>query len=118
VHRSQQAIDLVARLLVDPGDTVVLEEPHYTGFSFCLVAVGARLAYVPVDEQGLRTDALVPVADARGSRASRKRGVGVYPAAPFRARPPAHAELLLGYAALRASCAKRSTRWPELPTGE
>jgi GntR family transcriptional regulator/MocR family aminotransferase len=32
--------------------------------------------------------------------ACRERGVGVYPAAPFYARPPAHAELLLGYAAL------------------
>ncbi|HSJ99543.1 MAG TPA: aminotransferase class I/II-fold pyridoxal phosphate-dependent enzyme, partial [Myxococcota bacterium] len=33
--------------------------------------------------------------------ACRARGVGVYPAAPFYARPPARAELLLGYAALR-----------------
>ena len=32
--------------------------------------------------------------------ACRRRGVGVYPAAPFYARPPAHTELLLGYAAL------------------
>jgi DNA-binding transcriptional MocR family regulator len=32
--------------------------------------------------------------------ACRVRGVGVYPAAPFYARPPARAELLLGYAAL------------------
>ena len=30
----------------------------------------------------------------------RQRGVGIYPAAPFYAEPPAHAELLLGYAAL------------------
>jgi DNA-binding transcriptional MocR family regulator len=32
--------------------------------------------------------------------ACRRRGVGVYPAARFYAKPPAHAELLLGYAAL------------------
>jgi len=39
--------------------------------------------------------------DARRLRdACRRRGVGVYPAAHFYARPPAHAELLLGYAAL------------------
>ena len=65
VHGSQQAIDLTARLLIDPGDRVVLEEPHYTGFSFCLNAVGAELVNVPVDEQGLRTDELAAIADAR-----------------------------------------------------
>ena len=37
---------------------------------------------------------------ARLRAACRERGVGVYPAAPFYARPPAHAELLLGYASL------------------
>ena len=46
------------RLLVDPGDLVVLEEPHYTGFSFCLTALGAEVAFVPADEQGLRVDDL------------------------------------------------------------
>jgi GntR family transcriptional regulator/MocR family aminotransferase len=58
VQGSQQAIDLCARLLVDPGDTVVLEEPHYTGFSFCLAAVGARVEHVPVDEDGMRVERL------------------------------------------------------------
>lgn len=65
VHGSQQAVDLTARLLVDPGDPVVLEEPHYTGFSFCLHAAGARLIHVPVDDQGLRTAELENVEDAR-----------------------------------------------------
>jgi GntR family transcriptional regulator/MocR family aminotransferase len=65
VTGSQQAIDLVTRLLVDPGDTVVLEEPHYTGFSFCLSALGAKVAFVPADEQGLRVDALDAVGAAR-----------------------------------------------------
>ena len=62
---SQQAIDLATRLLVDPGDTVVLEEPHYTGFSFCTTALGAKTAYVPVDANGLRVDALEQVPAAR-----------------------------------------------------
>jgi GntR family transcriptional regulator/MocR family aminotransferase len=65
VHGSQQAIDLTARLLVDPGDGVVLEEPHYTGFSFCLNAAGAKLLHVPVDDQGLCTDELAAIEDAR-----------------------------------------------------
>jgi GntR family transcriptional regulator / MocR family aminotransferase len=58
VHGSQQGIDLTTRLLVDPGEDVVLEEPHYTGFSFCLAALGAKVTFVPVDEQGLRVDEL------------------------------------------------------------
>src|SRR5262249_56527999 len=49
VHGSQQAIDLALRLLVDPGERVVLEEPHYTGFSLCARAAGAELVSVSVD---------------------------------------------------------------------
>ena len=65
VQGSQQAIDLCVRLLVDPGDTAVLEEPHYTGFSFCLAAAGAAVVSVPCDEQGLRVDELEAVPEAR-----------------------------------------------------
>jgi GntR family transcriptional regulator/MocR family aminotransferase len=65
VQGSQQAIDLCARLLVDPGDRVVLEEPHYTGFSFCFAAAGAELVHVPADEQGLQVEALAALPAAR-----------------------------------------------------
>jgi GntR family transcriptional regulator/MocR family aminotransferase len=65
VQGSQQAIDLTTRLLVDPGASVVLEEPHYTGFSICLRAAGAAIAYVPVDDAGLCTDELERVGPAR-----------------------------------------------------
>lgn len=53
-HGTQQAVDLVARVLVDAGDRVALEEPHYTGFSYVFGAYGATLVPVPVDGQGLR----------------------------------------------------------------
>jgi len=62
---SQQAIDLATRLLLDPGDAVVLEEPHYTGFTFCVTALGAKPVFVPVDEDGLAVDALEDVGAAR-----------------------------------------------------
>jgi GntR family transcriptional regulator/MocR family aminotransferase len=42
--------------------------------------------------------------------ACRERGVGVYPAAPFYARPPARAELLLGYAALTEAAIRQGVR--------
>jgi len=65
VHGSQQAIDLVTRLLVDPGSRVVVEEPHYSGFAFCLRAAGAELVPIPIDAQGLVTAELAPIRDAR-----------------------------------------------------
>jgi GntR family transcriptional regulator/MocR family aminotransferase len=55
VNGSQQALDLVIRLLVDPGDPVAIEDPHYDGFCEALRAAGARLRPVPVDGQGLDT---------------------------------------------------------------
>jgi len=61
---TQQAIDLMARLLVEPGDAVVVEDPCYPGARRVFDALGARLLDVPVDEHGLCTD-LLPDTPAR-----------------------------------------------------
>lgn len=53
---SQQALDLVARTLCDPGDVVLVEDPGYLGALQALRAAGARPVGVPVDEHGLRVD--------------------------------------------------------------
>ena len=53
---SQQALDLAARVLIDPGDAAWLEEPGYPGARAALRAAGARLVPVPVDESGLKVD--------------------------------------------------------------
>lgn len=55
---TQQAIDLIARLLVDPGDAVVVEDPCYPGARRVFQALGATMIDVPVDEHGLCTDDL------------------------------------------------------------
>lgn len=55
---SQQGLDLAARVLLDPGDVAVVEEPHYPGVTIPFEAAGARLARTPVDRGGLRTDRL------------------------------------------------------------
>jgi GntR family transcriptional regulator/MocR family aminotransferase len=52
---SQQGFDLAARVLLDPGDVAAVEEPHYPGVTIPFEAAGARLAYVPVDGEGLQT---------------------------------------------------------------
>lgn len=58
VNGAQQALSLIARVLLDPGDEVVLEEPHYFGARRILQVHGANLAGVEVDDEGLRVDLL------------------------------------------------------------
>lgn len=58
VHGSQQAIDLCARVLLDPDDAFVFEDPGYLMARRCFEATGARLLPVPVDAHGLDTDRL------------------------------------------------------------
>ena len=55
---SQQGLDLVARVLVDPGDVVFVELPSYIGGLASLWAAGADLAGVPLGESGPDLDAL------------------------------------------------------------
>jgi len=49
----QEALDLAARVLLDPGDRVCLEEPGYVGAARVLEACGARISAVPVDGEGM-----------------------------------------------------------------
>jgi GntR family transcriptional regulator/MocR family aminotransferase len=63
-HRA--SVDLVLRLLVRPGDRVCIEDPYYPAALEIVRGAGARVAYVPVDGDGLRVDRLVARhADAR-----------------------------------------------------
>jgi GntR family transcriptional regulator/MocR family aminotransferase len=50
---SQQALAIAARVLLNPGDEVWMEEPGYPGARDALSIAGARLIPVPVDEEGL-----------------------------------------------------------------
>jgi GntR family transcriptional regulator / MocR family aminotransferase len=50
---SQQALELSARLLLDPGDAAWLEDPGYLGARAALISAGARIAPVPVDDNGI-----------------------------------------------------------------
>ncbi|MFJ3463448.1 PLP-dependent aminotransferase family protein [Achromobacter spanius] len=58
VNGSQQAIDLCGRLLVDPGDRVVVEDPCYGMARRVFEVEGAEIVAVPVDSQGLDTSRL------------------------------------------------------------
>lgn len=50
---SQQALDLVARVVLDPGDAAWVEDPGYTGARAVLRAAEAQIVPVPVDREGL-----------------------------------------------------------------
>lgn len=73
---SQQALDLIARVLIDPGDRVVIEEPTYEGARQAFSAAGARLVAVPVDKDGLQMSRLP-------ARSAQSRVVYVTPSHQF-----------------------------------
>ncbi|MFF2195352.1 PLP-dependent aminotransferase family protein [Streptomyces sp. NPDC058157] len=58
---SQQALTLIAATLVEPGDTVLVENPTYLAALQCFGMAGARVIPVPCDEQGLLPDALAEI---------------------------------------------------------
>jgi 2-aminoadipate transaminase len=55
---SQQAFDLLVRVLIEPGDTVLVEVPAYPATLQALRLAQARILPIPMDEHGLQTDAL------------------------------------------------------------
>lgn len=66
VSGAQQAIGLAAHVLLDDGDPVLVEDPGYPGVRGALLAAGADLIPVPVDDEGYNVDAAERMApDAR-----------------------------------------------------
>jgi GntR family transcriptional regulator/MocR family aminotransferase len=53
VSGSQQAVDLAARVLLDPGDAVWFEDPGWHGARSAFLAAGAKVVPVPIDHDGL-----------------------------------------------------------------
>jgi 2-aminoadipate transaminase len=55
---SQQGLDLVARVLVDPGDVIIVEAPTFVGALQSFTAYQASYASVPLDDEGMMVDVL------------------------------------------------------------
>ena len=55
---ARQAIDLVARAILGPGDVAVVESPTFAGALASMQATGARVLPLPVDAEGIDVDAL------------------------------------------------------------
>ena len=66
-HGAAHAVDLLARVLLRPGEVAAVEEPGYPPVANLLRTLGVQVAGVPVDEHGLVVDAL-PRERATGPR--------------------------------------------------
>jgi 2-aminoadipate transaminase len=55
---SQQALDLITRIFIDPGDVVLAEAPSYVGALGTFAAYQADVVHVPLDDEGLIPAAL------------------------------------------------------------
>ncbi|HHX74513.1 MAG TPA: PLP-dependent aminotransferase family protein, partial [Firmicutes bacterium] len=55
---SQQGMDLISKLFVNPGDVVIVEEPGYVGGLGAIYNYEADRLPIPLDNEGLRTDLL------------------------------------------------------------
>jgi 2-aminoadipate transaminase len=61
---AQQAINILCKIFIDPGDTVVTENPSFIGALAAFQSYGARLAAAPLDNDGIDVNALNKNLDA------------------------------------------------------
>jgi GntR family transcriptional regulator/MocR family aminotransferase len=54
VSGAQEAFDLVARLFLNPGDRVCMENPGYIGAATVFQSLGAKISHVPLDDEGMQ----------------------------------------------------------------
>ncbi|WP_313070301.1 PLP-dependent aminotransferase family protein [Melaminivora sp.] len=55
---SQQALDLIGKTLIDPGDKVIVEGPTFLATIQCFRLYGAELVSAPIDADGVQVDRL------------------------------------------------------------
>jgi 2-aminoadipate transaminase len=55
---SQMALDLIARVLIDPGDVVITENPTYLAAIGAFKNAGASFIGIPIDDRGMKTEIL------------------------------------------------------------
>jgi GntR family transcriptional regulator/MocR family aminotransferase len=56
VPGTQVALEIATQTLLDPGDTVLMEDPGYFGVRGVFIRAGVQIVPVPVDERGIRPD--------------------------------------------------------------
>ena len=74
---SQQALDLLARIFINPGDTIIIEGPTYVGALAAFRPADPSFVTIPLDENGVVVDRLEEL--LKTSRVSRPKFVYVVP---------------------------------------
>ncbi|MDQ2802570.1 MAG: PLP-dependent aminotransferase family protein [Pseudomonadota bacterium] len=76
---SGQGIDIINRMLVQPGDTVLAEEFSYAGAINKLKKLGASIVGVPLDKDGIRSDALASLLASLKQKGTRPKYIYTIP---------------------------------------
>ncbi|HTY08263.1 MAG TPA: PLP-dependent aminotransferase family protein, partial [Candidatus Edwardsbacteria bacterium] len=76
---SQQGLDMVAKVLVDPGDVIVCELPSYVGGLQAFTAYRAKMVGVAMDDQGMRTDKLEKILEKMAKRKKKPKFIYTVP---------------------------------------
>jgi 2-aminoadipate transaminase len=76
---SQQGLDIVAKVFVDPGDIIIVELPSYIGGLQAFTAYRAKMIGVPQDNEGMRMDKLEKVLDKLARRKKKPKFIYVVP---------------------------------------
>ncbi len=65
---SQQALDLIGRIMLDPNDLILCEAPTYLGALQAWAAYQARYVTVPTDDEGMRVDRIRSILKTRNPK--------------------------------------------------
>jgi 2-aminoadipate transaminase len=76
---SQQGLDIVAKIFIDPGDIVIVELPSYVGGLQAFTAYRAKMLGVPQDDQGMRMDKLEALLDKLDKKKKKPKFIYVVP---------------------------------------
>ena len=68
---AQQALDLMAKIFIDPGDTIICEGPTYLGALQAFSAYQPNVVCIPMDAEGMRTDLLAEELKRLGPRGAK-----------------------------------------------
>ena len=76
---SQQGLDIIAKVFLDPKDIVILESPSYIGGLQAFAAYRAKMIGVPQDMDGMRTDLLETVLEKLAKKKKKPKFIYVVP---------------------------------------
>ncbi len=78
-HGSQQGLELLSKIFINPGDVILTEAPSYVGALNSFVSYQPRLEGVPLDDRGLQTEALRKRLEALAAARERPKFLYVIP---------------------------------------